>query len=325
MTAVGTPAERYRSVHERTSDVGLGHRAEVYLMCGIVGILDQRRRRPSEDTVRLLDSMAEPMRSRGPDGSGTWVDEQAGIGFGHRRLSILDLSEHGAQPMVSADGRWVITYNGEIYNHRELAADLKAAGVKPNGHSDTEVLIEAIARWGLDTTLDRIDGMYAFGLWDREERTLTLVRDRMGEKPLYYGTIGNGEVLFGSTLDVLAAHPGFDRPVDRNALALFFRHKYVPAPWTIREGIFKLEPGCKVEIAADGAVGEPEQYWSYYDVVERRATFAGTAEDTVDELDRLLRRSVQRRMVADVPVGAFLSGGSTSSTHCASPPTSDLP
>ena len=287
----------------------MAHRAAVHLMCGIVGVLDPRRRRPSDDTERLLDSMAEPMRSRGPDGSGTWVDEQAGIGLGHLRLSILDLSEHGAQPMVSADGRWVITYNGEIYNHRELAGDLRSAGVKLKGHSDTEVLIEAVARWGLDSTMDRVDGMYAFGLWGREERTLTLVRDRMGEKPLYYGAIGSGEVLFGSTLDVLAAHPGFDRPVDRNALALYFRHKYVPAPWTIREGIFKLEPGCKVQVTADGAVGEPEQYWSYYDVVERGATFSGTAEDAVDELDRLLRRSVQRCMVADVPVGAFLSGG----------------
>ena len=278
-------------------------------MCGIVGVLDPRRRRRSEDTVRLLDVMAEPMRSRGPDGSGTWVDEQAGIGLGHRRLSILDLSEHGAQPMVSADGRWVITYNGEIYNHRELAADLQGVGVRLRGHSDTEVLIEAIARWGLESTLDRIDGMYAFGLWDREDRKLTLARDRMGEKPLYYGTIGTGEVLFGSTLDVLATHPSFDRPVDRNALALYFRHKYVPAPWTIREGIFKLEPGCTVEVSAEGAIGEPEQYWSYYDAVERGATFSGDAEDAVDELDRLLRRSVERRMVADVPVGAFLSGG----------------
>ncbi len=278
-------------------------------MCGIVGILDPRRDRRSNDTERLLEVMARPMRSRGPEGAGSWVDERAGIGFGHRRLSILDLSEQGAQPMVSADGRWVFTYNGEIYNHRELAADLQVAGVKLRGHSDTEVLVEAIARWGLDATLDRIDGMYAFGLWDREERRLTLVRDRMGEKPLYYGAIGNGEVLFGSTLDVLAAHPGFDRPVDRNALALFFRHKYVPAPWTIREGIFKLEPGHKVEVAADGAVGDPEPYWSYYDVVERGATFAGSAEEAADELDRLLRRSVERRMAADVPVGAFLSGG----------------
>jgi asparagine synthase (glutamine-hydrolysing) len=278
-------------------------------MCGIVGILDPRRDRSSGETARLLDSMAQPMRPRGPDGDGTWVDERAGIGFGHRRLSILDLSEHGAQPMVSSDGRWVITYNGEIYNHRELADDLRGSGAKLRGHADTEVLVESIARWGLDTTLGRIDGMYAFGLWDRDERRLTLVRDRMGEKPLYYGTLGNGEVLFGSTLDVLAAHPAFDRPVDRDALALYFRHKYVPAPWTIREGIFKLEPGCTVEVNGDGVVGEPHRYWSYYDAVERGATFSGTADDAVDELDWLLRRSVQRRLVADVPVGAFLSGG----------------
>ena len=281
----------------------------VGLMCGIVGVLDPRRRRQSDDTVRLLDAMAQPMWSRGPDGAGTWVDEHAGIGFGHRRLSILDLSEHGAQPMASADGRWVITYNGEVYNHPELAVDLRKAGERLRGHSDTEVLVEAIARWGLDSTLDRIDGMYAFGLWDRDERRLTLVRDRMGEKPLYYGTIGTGEVVFGSTLKVLEMHPGFDRPVDRNALALYFRHKYVPAPWTIRQGIFKLEPGCKVDVSAEGLVGEPQQYWSYYDIVQRGATFGGSAEEAVDELDRLLRSSVQRRLVADVPVGAFLSGG----------------
>ena len=190
------------------------------------------------------------------------MDEHAGIGFGHRRLSILDLSEHGAQPMASADGRWVITYNGEVYNHPELAVDLRKAGERLRGHSDTEVLVEAIARWGLDSTLDRIDGMYAFGLWDRDERRLTLVRDRMGEKPLYYGTIGTGEVVFGSTLKVLEMHPGFDRPVDRNALALYFRHKYVPAPWTIRQGIFKLEPGCKVDVSAEGLVGEPSTSWT---------------------------------------------------------------
>lgn len=282
-------------------------------MCGIAGILDPRRARAEVDTRRQLDLMALPMRMRGPDAAGSWVDERAGIGLCHRRLSVVDLSTHGAQPKKSTNGRWVVTYNGEIYNHREIASDLRASGVRLSGHGDTEVLVEAIAHWGVNSTLDRIDGMFAFGLWDRDQRLLTLVRDRMGEKPLYYGTIGTGEVLFGSTLDAVAAHPGFDRPVDRNALALYFRHNCVPAPWTIREGIFKLEPGSRVEVTAEGVVGEPHRYWSYYDAVERGATFDGTAHDAVDELDRLLRRSIRERMFADVPVGAFLSGGIDSS------------
>lgn len=283
-------------------------------MCGIVGILDHRRKRGEADTEALLGAMAARMVHRGPDGSGVWVDERSGVGFGHRRLSILDLSDHGAQPMVSADGRFVITYNGEIYDHAELAADLATAGVRPRGHSDTEMLIEAIALWGLERSLDRVDGMYAFGLWDRVERRLALVRDRMGEKPLYYGTLGSGEVVFASTLDAIAAHPDFDRPVDREALTLFLRYKYVPAPWSIRQGISKLEPGCLVEVDPAGRIGNPRPYWSHGDVVSRGVTFDGSPNEAVDELERLLRRSVQRRLVADVPVGAFLSGGIDSST-----------
>lgn len=283
-------------------------------MCGIVGVLDCRRKRAAVETEVLLGNMATRMVPRGPDGSGSWVDEDAGVGFGHRRLSILDLSEHGAQPMFSADGRFVITYNGEIYDHRELAVDLAAAGVALRGHSDTEMLVEAIALRGLERTLERVDGMYAFGLWDRRERRLTLVRDRMGEKPLYYGTLGSGEFVFASTLDVIAAHPDFDRPVDREALVLFLRYKYVPAPWSIRQGISKLDPGCVVDVDADGRIGAPRPYWSYGEVVGRGVTFDGSPRDAVDELDGLLRRSVQRRLVADVPVGAFLSGGIDSST-----------
>ena len=226
-------------------------------MCGIVGVLDPEARRPADVTAVMLESMAQSMVRRGPDGSGTWVDEHAGVGFGHRRLSILDLSACGDQPMISADERWVITYNGEIYDHRELADDLRLAGVELRGHSDTEMLLEAIAMWGVERTLERVDGMYAFGLWDRTQRRLTLVRDRMGEKPLYYGTLGSGEFVFASTLDAIAAHPGFDRPVDRNALALYLRHKYVPAPWSIREGIHKLEPGHLVDITPDAGTGTP--------------------------------------------------------------------
>ncbi len=283
-------------------------------MCGIVGLLDPRRGRPEEVSRRIVEDMASRMVPRGPDGSGSWVDAAAGVALGHRRLAILDLSPAGAQPMESADGRWVLTFNGEIYDHAELAADLDAAGVRRRGHSDTEILLEAVARWGLRAVLDRIDGMYAFGLWDRRERRLTLVRDRMGEKPLCYGHLGSGEFVFASTLDVLRAHPDWDRPVDRDALSLFFRYKYVPSPWSIFAGVRKLEPGCAVTVAADGTVGPVEPYWDFLQLVEDTQTFGGSPEDSVEELDRLLRRSVRRRMVADVPVGAFLSGGIDSST-----------
>lgn len=282
-------------------------------MCGIVGILDPLAGRPAAESQRLVAVMADAMTARGPDGRGTWIDETAGVAFGHRRLSILDLSDHGAQPMRSADGRYVITYNGEIYNHPELVDDLTSCGIRLRGHSDTEALLESIARWGLASTLDRIDGMFAFGLWDRHERRLTLVRDRMGEKPLYYGHL-RGEFVFASTLHALRRHPSFDRPVDRDALALYFRHKYVPAPWSIYQGIRKLEPATTLTVEADGSYGSSQTYWSYLGVVERGVTFDGSPQDAVDELDRLLKRSVRRRLVADVPVGAFLSGGIDSST-----------
>lgn len=283
-------------------------------MCGIAGVLDPRRARPEADTIGLLARMTATIEHRGPDAAGNWVDEESGVGFGHRRLSVLDLSEHGAQPMVSADGRYVLAYNGEVYDHRELAAELDRAGVRRRGHSDTELLVEAIARWGLRPTLERIDGMFAFALWDRQDRRLTLARDRMGEKPLFYGTLGSGEVVFASGLDPIRAHPAFDRPVDRDALALYFRHKYVPAPWSIFEGIQKLEPGCTVTVDERGRIGQAEPYWRWFEVVERGVTFTGDDREAIDELERLLERSVRRRMVADVPVGAFLSGGIDSST-----------
>ena len=283
-------------------------------MCGIVGLLDPSAARPAEATDRILSAMSDTMVTRGPDASGSWVDAAAGVGFGHRRLSILDLSEHGAQPMVSGDGRYVLTYNGEIYDHQELTADLRKLGVRFRGHSDTEALVEAIARWGVTATLERVDGMFAFGVWDRHERTLTLARDRMGEKPLYFGTLDTGEVVFGSTADAIRAHPDARLRIDLDSLALYFRHKYVPAPRSIYRGIAKLEPGHTVQISADGDIGAPAPYWTYYEVLARGTTFEGSPDDAVDELHRLLRDSVRRRMVADVPVGAFLSGGIDSST-----------
>ena len=283
-------------------------------MCGIAGLLDPRHRRVEEETDGVLRSMTEPIKPRGPDGYGSWVDPVHGIGFGHRRLAIIDLSSAGHQPMTSADGRLVISYNGEIYNHHELANELLELGVRFRGHSDTEILLEAISHWGVRGALERADGMWAFALWDRTERRLTLARDRFGEKPMYYGTLGSGDVVFGSTIDALRRHPEFDRSLDPDALALYFRHKYVPAPRSIYTGIAKLEPGHLLRIGPDGAIGRPEAYWSYFDVVGRGVTFTGDERDVVDRLDELLRRSVRRRMIADVPVGAFLSGGIDSST-----------
>ena len=259
--------------------------------------------------------MAACVAHRGPDDSGVWVDETAGIALGHQRLAIIDTSPAGHQPMSSRSGRWVITYNGEIYNFGELRAGLEGAGVTFRGSSDTEVLVEAIDAWGLDHTLELVNGMFAFALWDRQSRRLHLARDRIGEKPLYYGRAGGGFV-FGSELKALRAYPGFSSGIDRRAAALFLRYGYVPAPYTIYRGIYKLQPGCVVEVDASGTPSEPRAYWSLEQVVEaaRRDPFRGDEREAADELDRLLQESVTVRMIADVPLGAFLSGGVDSSS-----------
>ena len=278
-------------------------------MCGVVGILDPRSRRSAADSERLLAEMADVMEQRGPDGWGVWADASSGVGLGHRRLAILDLSPAGHQPMASIGGRFVISYNGEVYNHPEIAGELMARGVRFRGHSDTEILVEGFEQWGVRGTLERVDGMFAFAVWDRLDRQLVLGRDRMGEKPLFYGRLGSGEIVFASTLDALRRHPAFDRGIDPNALALYFRHKYVPSPWSIFAGISKLPAGHTVSIAADGSITDPEPYWSYFDVVQRGVTFGGDDRQAVDHLDALLRRSVKRRLVADVPVGVVPVGG----------------
>lgn len=282
-------------------------------MCGIVGLLDPRRHRARADLEHVAGRMASALVQRGPDAHGLWTDESVGVAFGHRRLSVVDLSSHGAQPMVSSSGRYVLTYNGEIYNRVDLAARLRSTGVELRGHSDTEVLLESIATWGLRPSLELIDGMFAFGIWDRQDQRLSLVRDRMGEKPLYWGRLGNGEIVFASTLDALRRHDAFDRNVDRDALALYFHYKYVPAPWSIYEGVFKLEPGHVVSISGKGAVEGPSAYWSLFDLLDRGSAFSGSPLDAVDELEHLVQKSVGERRVADVPVGAFLSGGIDSS------------
>lgn len=284
-------------------------------MCGFAGFLDITASTAPERLEAQVRAMADTIRHRGPDDGGTWTDAAAGIALGHRRLSILDLSPLGHQPMESACGRWIIAFNGEIYNFGDLRAGLEAAGEVFKGHSDTEVLIQGCARWGVAETVRRANGMFAFALWDRRERTLTLGRDRFGQKPLYYGRCGS-VVLFGSELKALRAHPAFDAAIDRGALALFLRHGYVPAPLTIHAGIHKLPPGTLLTIPADGALGRPQPYWSASAAAEAglAAPFAGSPEEAVDALEKLLRDAVGLCMVADVPLGAFLSGGIDSST-----------
>ena len=276
-------------------------------MCGIIGYWSAQT--PDAD---LAMRMAHRIESRGPDDAGVWTDDSAGLALAHRRLSILDLSPAGHQPMPSPCGRYVLVYNGEIYNHHDLRAELEGAGggFDWRGHSDTETLLAALRHWGVEGALERVNGMFAFALWDRQRRELVLVRDRMGEKPLYYGR--SGEVfLFGSELRALIAHPAWQGEIDRDALALFMRHNYVPAPWSIYRGIRKLPPAHFVVIRDQGrSVGEPRCYWNLGQIAEEGTReVEGDPETLSDELDRLLQDAVSRRMAADVPLGAFLSGG----------------
>jgi len=283
-------------------------------MCGLTGTLGAGEAGAREATV---ERMLETLRHRGPDDAGVWSDPDAGIALAFRRLAIIDVSELGHQPMRSETGRYLVVFNGELYNFRELREELEADGHRFRGGSDTEVLLAAFTRWGFPDALPRLDGMYAFALWDREERVLHLVRDRLGEKPLYYGWAGR-TFVFGSELKALRAHPDFDAGVDRDALALFLRHKQIPSPWSIYRGIRKLPPASSLTLRepSPGAIADPVAYWSYREVAERGASdpFPGSVPEALDRLDDLLRSAVRRRMHADVPLGAFLSGGVDSST-----------
>lgn len=274
--------------------------------------------------------MSDAIIHRGPDDSGCWTDGEQRIGLGHRRLSIVDLSSAGHQPMVSASGRYVIAFNGEIYNHLSIRAELEDTDCRAllamtekracwRGHSDTETLLAGIEAWGLDATLKKSIGMFAISLWDRQTHTLTLARDRLGEKPLYYGWQGSGNervFLFGSELSALKAHPTFVADIDRGALCLLLRHNYIPAPYSIYQGIYKLEPGCLLTVS----LAQPDpNIWKYWDAVGvARACvaqpFTGTADEAVDALEVLAKDAVRLQMIADVPLGAFLSGGIDSST-----------
>lgn len=292
-------------------------------MCGIAGFWDAGHRLGLENGAEVLRRMTRAIDYRGPDDAGYFQQAETGIALGHRRLSIVDLSPEGHQPMASASGRYVMVFNGEVYNHNRLRPELHAAGASFRGHSDTEVMLAAIEYWGLEAALARFIGMFAFALWDRETRTLTLVRDRLGIKPLYYGWVG-GTFVFGSELKALTAMPSFANPVNRDALTLQLRHNYIPAPYSIYRDIHKLMPGtllrvdqalaqAPMDVEALGA--RAQVYWSASVVAE---TGAGNRLDLADgeavcELDRVLRDAVALRMVADVPLGAFLSGGVDSS------------
>ena len=283
-------------------------------MCGIAGTIEREVRSAAalEETARR---MAVPLVHRGPDADGVWADADAGVGFGHRRLSIVDLSPAGEQPMVSASGRFAISYNGEVYNTDELRPELEARGIRFRGHSDTEVLLEACAAWGVTAAAKRLIGMFAFALWDRAERCLYLVRDRIGIKPLYYCAMAE-RFTFASELTGLRAHPCFEAEIDRDAVDAFLALDYIPAPWSIYRGVRKLEQGTvlRVDCGALDAV-RIEPYWTLEEAARTGAAnrFTGTLEEAADELELLLSDAVKRRMVADVPLGAFLSGGIDSS------------
>ena len=297
-------------------------------MCGFAGVVGYRAGNAC-DWASSLHSMGDAISHRGPDDSGIWTDADAGIGLVHRRLSIVDLSRAGHQPMVSASSRFVFVFNGEIYNHLELRKALasnyvcpaRAGNIQWRGHSDTETLLAGFEVWGVEATLKKAVGMFAFALWDRSERMLYLARDRMGEKPLYYGW-QKGILLFGSELKALKKHPSFHADIDRNALMLLLRHGYITAPYSIYKSIRKLPAGTYLKVAVNDrrndavAPPEPASYWSLASTIEsgRKNLFRGTDTEAVSALEVRLEESVSRQMMADVPLGAFLSGGVDSST-----------
>ncbi len=283
-------------------------------MCGLTGFLDTRPQADRRAFAGIVSAMTDTLRHRGPDDAGVWTEEAAGIALGHRRLSIIDLSPLGHQPMLSANGRYVIVFNGEIYNYQDLAAELRRGGATFRGQSDTEVILEGIAAWGFVPTLERLIGMFAIAVWDRQERVLMLARDQLGIKPLYWSD-RDGLVLFGSELKALRAHPAWAGEIDRGALMAYLRLAYVPGPHSIYRHAKKLQPGGWLIKRPD----RPAELGTYWDM--RAAARAGLADraryddrEATDRLDALLRDSVRRQMVADVPLGAFLSGGIDSST-----------
>jgi asparagine synthase (glutamine-hydrolysing) len=284
-------------------------------MCGIAGFWTSQADFSRTVLDDRVSKMTDTLVKRGPDDSGVWSDAQNSIALGHRRLSVIDISEHGHQPMTSADGRYVIVYNGEIYNFKALSIELEKAGHSFRGHSDTEVILAAFSEWGLEKAVSLFDGMFAFALWDRKNGDLSLVRDRIGEKPLYYGA-QNGTLYFASELKAIRAHADFQPVIDRNALISFLQFSYIPAPDSIYSGIRKLLPGHILRLKSPVSTVDSKPYWSLENSVHTGAAdpYQGTDEEAVRELERMLRQTVKSRMVSDVPLGAFLSGGIDSST-----------
>ncbi|EGR0264301.1 asparagine synthase (glutamine-hydrolyzing) [Vibrio cholerae] len=284
-------------------------------MCGISGFFSFS---VSYDSTSLY-KINTWLQHRGPDDSGTWYDEKQGIALGHTRLAIVDLSPAGHQPMASACDRFVIAFNGEIYNHLDLRDQLKSQGLAPSwrGHSDTETLLACFSVWGVEATLKATVGMFALALWDKQEQQLTLARDRLGEKPLYWGWCGD-TLLFGSELKALKAHPAFNTQVDRGSLSLLLRYNYIPAPYTIYQGIEKLPAGQYVQINKGQLRADVQlkAYWQFNQAIERGLAnpFSGTDTQATDLLEQTISQAVSGQMLADVSLGAFLSGGVDSST-----------
>lgn len=287
-------------------------------MCGIAGFFNLKND-PRENISRML----EAMKHRGPDGEGIWIDPtDTGVVLGHRRLAIIDLTENGSQPMISHSRRYVISYNGEIYNHRSLLEEMRRDGYadKMNGTSDTEILVEAMDFYGPVNAIKKCKGMFAIALYDRQEETLSLFRDRIGEKPLYYGYVGNGFV-FASEIGQITTLKEFDGEINVDVLGIYMMHGYIPAPYSIYRNVYKLEPGTVLKIKCklnNSTVCDPdiEEYWSLRDVAQRgqNSLFNGSEKEAADELERLLKASIKDQMIADVPLGAFLSAGIDSST-----------
>jgi len=284
-------------------------------MCGITGFFQATHQMSTDQLRTVARAMTQTLSHRGPDDSGIWTDSERGVALGHRRLAIIDISPEGHQPMQSAENRYVLVFNGEIYNFLLLRRELEQLGHRFRGHSDTEVMLGCFMQWGVQQATERFNGMFAFALWDQQQQQLYLGRDRLGEKPLYYGWAGQ-TFLFSSELKALHAHPHFNATINREALTLFLRYSYVPAPYSIYRGIYKLPPGTILTYSGRESHPEPISYWSARSVAETGAThpFLGSEQDAIMELDALLREAVSSRMVADVPLGAFLSGGIDSST-----------
>jgi len=279
-------------------------------MCGIAGFIGE-----CQQPLVSLKEMAKAIYHRGPDDQGVWFDEQCGIGLAHTRLSILDLSPAGHQPMESISGQYMMVFNGEVYNHQIIKNELNnITSIDWRGHSDTETLLAGFEAWGIKETIEKAIGMFAIAVWDRSANTLTLVRDRIGEKPLYYGW-QDDTFLFGSELKALKQHTAFKSEINRDAITLLLRHNYIPTPYSIYKGIAKLEPGCLLTVSLKYPKPSVVRYWSGAQVAESGVAniFTGDATQAVDELEILLKDSVRQQMMADVPLGAFLSGGVDSS------------